>query len=97
MVDKVTSRSFVCSFVYAYNVVVGRRDLWSSLISWGINNYEPWILLGDFNNTLYLEDIKGDNRIANCDMDDFLSCTMTLGIEDAFSLGNRFTLSNGNH
>lgn len=43
--DKVTSKRFVCSFVHGFNVLAARRDLWSSLISWGINNYDPWILI----------------------------------------------------
>lgn len=97
MVDKITTKSFVCSFIYAYNVVVERRDLWSSLISWGVNNYYPWILLRDYNSTLSLEDRKGGIRIATCDMEDFLSCTITLGLEDIYSMGNRFTWLNGNH
>lgn len=66
--DKVTSKQFVCSFVYGFNTVAARRDLWNSLISWGINNNEPWILLGDFNSTLSIDDGQSGVQIANSNM-----------------------------
>lgn len=97
IVDKVTTNTFVCSFVYAFNTVAARGNLWSSLISSGINNYEPWMLLGDFNSTLSIEDRMGGVQIANSDMDEVISCATMLGLEDAYSMGNQFTWSNSHH
>lgn len=70
--NKISSQTFLCSFVYGASTPATREDLWSNLISWGVNHEEPWILLGDYN------------------------CTTTLGLEDAPSIGNFFTWSNGN-
>lgn len=67
IVDKTTSKKFACSFVYGFNIVADKRELWSSLISWGINNYDPWILLGDFNSTLFLDDRMDGIPIYNSD------------------------------
>lgn len=97
ILDKITSKSFICSFVYGFNLVATRRDLWSNMISWGINSAEPWILLGDFNNTLSLIDRMDGIQIANSDQEEFLACATTLGLQDAFSLGHQYTLSNGTH
>lgn len=41
------------------------------MLSWGINNDDPWILMGDFNSTLYLEDMIIDIQIANSNQDEF--------------------------
>lgn len=95
--DKVASKKFICSFVYSFNTVAERADLWNSLISWGVNNNEHWILLGDFNSTLNAEDRLSGIPIANSDMDAFVSCTTVLGLEDMFSIGKKFTWSNGTH
>lgn len=95
--DKIISKKFICSFVYGFNTFVSRRDLWSSLISWGINSNEPWILMGDFNSTLSVEDRSTRIQIANSDMDDFVACTSTLGLEESFSMGSKFTCTNGSH
>lgn len=97
IVDKITSKTFVCSFVYAYNLVTTRRELWSSLMSWGINILEPWMLLGDFNSTISLEDRLGGTDIANTDMQDFVSCATMLGVDDAFFVGNQYTWTNNHH
>lgn len=39
--NKTSSKQFICSFVYGANNLYERRDLCSSLISWGVNNKEP--------------------------------------------------------
>lgn len=95
--DKITSKTIICSFVYGFNLVVKRRDLWSNLISWGINHENPWLLMGDFNSTLFLEDRSTGVQIANSDQDEFLSCATMLGLQDAYSKGCHFTWTNGTH
>lgn len=54
--NKITSQTFMCSFVYAFNTLSERTDLWNSLISWGINHDDPWILLGEFNSVLSIDE-----------------------------------------
>lgn len=55
------------------------------------------MLLGDFNSTLSVEDRLGNNDIANSDLEEFIYCTTTLGVEDAFSVGNKYTWTNKHH
>ncbi|GKA07644.1 hypothetical protein Tco_0686868, partial [Tanacetum coccineum] len=54
---KATKREILCTFVYAVNLPIERRKLWSDLdihknMVWG----KAWVLLGDFNVALNLED-----------------------------------------
>lgn len=65
------------------------------MISWGVNHEEPWILLGDFNSTLSLDERQGGLSPFEADMEDLISCTTTLGLEDVSSIGNGFTWTNG--
>lgn len=55
--------SFLVSFVYAFNSEVPRRSLWSSLLRFKQNyvdgNSSPWVILGDFNVCLNLEEMEG--------------------------------------
>lgn len=56
----------------------------------------PWIVLGDFNCIFSTEDRQGGNTPTLVEMEDFLSSTSNLGLEDAFSTGSQFTWTNGN-
>ncbi|GJT71966.1 zinc knuckle CX2CX4HX4C containing protein [Tanacetum coccineum] len=50
-------KTLFCSFVYADNYYIDRRVLWSNLVGHvGLMKNRPWILLGDFNAALNLED-----------------------------------------
>lgn len=64
------------------------------MISWGVNHEDPWILLGDFNSTLSLDERQGGLSLFEVVMDEFISCTTTLGLEDVSSFGNGFTWTN---
>ena len=51
------SNTLFCSFVYADNYYVNRRALWSNLVGHAaFMRNRPWVLLGDFNAALNLED-----------------------------------------
>lgn len=91
ILDKVTSKKFVCSFVYGANTVAARRELWISLFIMGQNMNDPWIVLGDFNSILSLRDRNDGILPYNSDMDDFLTRNTLLGLEDAPSVGSHFT------
>lgn len=61
-----------------------------------MNHTDPWILLGDFNSILFSDDRQGGNSPSLAEIEDIQSCTTTLGLEDAYSIGNLFTWTNGN-
>lgn len=92
--NKINAQS-LCSFVYGASSPAAREDLWSNLISWGINHAKPWMLIADYNIVLSLDERKGSLNPHAHDMEKFLSCTTTLGLDDAPSIGNLLTWTNG--
>ncbi|GKG36114.1 RNA-directed DNA polymerase, eukaryota, reverse transcriptase zinc-binding domain protein, partial [Tanacetum coccineum] len=57
IIHKVSGRELFCSFVYANNLPVARRSLWADLeLHKNVTCGKPWILMGDFNVALNLED-----------------------------------------
>lgn len=51
------NKSFYCSIIYAGNKVDQRKSLWDSLcLHKRFVSLNPWVLLGDFNVTLNIED-----------------------------------------
>lgn len=60
-----------------------------------MNHNIPWCVLGDFNSILSIEDRQEGVTPSTVEMEDFLACTASLGMEEAYSTGNRFTRSNG--
>lgn len=93
--DKVTSHSFLCSFIYGLHSISDKRDIWNSLLSWGINHNELWIILGDFNSIFSPNERRGGVTPNVLYIEDFLSCATTLGLEDVGSTGSFYTWTNG--
>ncbi|GJW51394.1 hypothetical protein Tco_0092745, partial [Tanacetum coccineum] len=62
---KVEKKDVLCTFVYAHNKYIRRRDLWHNLeVHRHYVRNRPWCLLGDFNAVLYLEDsTAGSSRL----------------------------------
>ncbi|GJW60304.1 RNA-directed DNA polymerase, eukaryota, reverse transcriptase zinc-binding domain protein [Tanacetum coccineum] len=81
-----------CSFVYASNSGIERRSLWNKLRSFkNITSGYLWILMGDFNVTLKLEEHSvGGSRITS-DMHDFEDCVNDIEVKDVNSTGLFFT------
>ena len=62
VICKVSSVSFLGSFVYGYHSIVARRGLWEHLMRLGESLSEPWLLMGDFNSVLRHEERLGVRR-----------------------------------
>lgn len=56
---------------------------------------EPWLLIGDFNSVLSLEDKQGGNAIIAYEIADFLSFIQVNAIEDMSSLECKYIWTNG--
>ncbi|GJZ72790.1 RNA-directed DNA polymerase, eukaryota, reverse transcriptase zinc-binding domain protein [Tanacetum coccineum] len=83
---------FFCSFVYAANHGKERSDLWKELTSQKLFvNGRPWILIGDFNVTLYSHEHSARTTNINQDMQDFQDCVSLNELEDICSSGFQFT------
>lgn len=92
---KISARTFYVSFVYGLHSIVARRPLWECLSAFGRDGRKPWLVLGDFNNILEIEDRIGGNPPKPYEAMDFQNCCMDLGLSDLPSTGAKYTWSNG--
>ncbi|XP_052198247.1 uncharacterized protein LOC127805524 [Diospyros lotus] len=91
---KVTSFAFHVSFVYAFNSVISRRELWSNLVSFGDHCNGPWLALGDFNCVQSSEEKLNGLPVTSYETKDFQECCLSVGLSDMASIGCFYTWSN---
>ena len=82
------------SVVYAYNDGESRKTLWNDLYNHSRSIREPWLVMGDFNCVLKIEE-----RVSNCepnwnDVKDFNECLNEAGLTDTASTGCTYTWTN---
>nr|GEW59701.1 hypothetical protein [Tanacetum cinerariifolium] len=77
---KLERKELFCSFVYAHNRYIQRRDLWKSLcIHKHYVRDRPWCILGDFNAALFLHDSSAGNFRIDISMREFKECVDEIG------------------
>lgn len=54
--DLTTNKSWLHTFVYIYPNKERQQQLWNEVLQIKPNNSDPWLLMGDFNNILNLEE-----------------------------------------
>ncbi|GKB26479.1 RNA-directed DNA polymerase, eukaryota, reverse transcriptase zinc-binding domain protein [Tanacetum coccineum] len=83
---------FFCSFIYAANHGSKRNELWRDLTYQKlIVNNNPWVMLGDFNVTLYAHKHSMGGSTINQDMQDFKDCVAINELDDLCSTGLQYT------
>lgn len=86
------NKTVFCSFVYADNYYVNRRELWNNLVSHArLMCSRPWVLLGDFNAALNLEDHSCNGYAPDIAMHEFKDCVLNMEVSDVNSTGLHFT------
>nr|XP_043613399.1 uncharacterized protein LOC122585332 [Erigeron canadensis] len=92
VIIKATQKVVMCSFIYAHNHYVQRRSLWEDLIKHKsfVNNC-LWVLLGDFNAALNIEDKSSGSSTMDIAMRDFKACVEALGVQDVNMAGLQYT------
>ncbi|GKD20453.1 RNA-directed DNA polymerase, eukaryota, reverse transcriptase zinc-binding domain protein [Tanacetum coccineum] len=81
-----------CSFVYASNSGIEKRSLWNDLRRFkAITSGCPWILMGDFNVTLKLEEHSTGGSKVQSDMQDFGVYVNDIEVEDVNYTGLFYT------
>ena len=85
--------SFCICFVYGYNSIVLRKMLWANLRQW--KPVEPWLVIGDFNSVLSLNDRNESALVTAYETSDFYSCCRDLGLSDLMYSGCHFTWNRG--
>ncbi|XP_057504768.1 uncharacterized protein LOC130788237 [Actinidia eriantha] len=73
---------FSISFIYAFNSAVGRRPLWENLGRFSSAHHNPWILLGDLNNVLSIEERANGQPVTMYEFREFKDCCYDLGLSD---------------
>ncbi|GJV99689.1 RNA-directed DNA polymerase, eukaryota, reverse transcriptase zinc-binding domain protein [Tanacetum coccineum] len=72
---RIDNKTLFCSFIYADNYYFDRRALWSNLVGHArLMQNRPWVLLGDFNAPLNLEDHSSGGYEPNATMRKFKEC-----------------------
>ncbi|GJV95702.1 hypothetical protein Tco_1547279, partial [Tanacetum coccineum] len=89
---KATNKTMFCSFIYVGNLQTERRLLWADL---GIHRNVvcgfSWILMGDFNMALNMEDIYAGSSYFNSAMCEFKDCVTRIEVMDINSSGLHYT------
>ncbi|XP_010468589.1 PREDICTED: uncharacterized protein LOC104748682 [Camelina sativa] len=85
---------FVVSFVYAVNHQTGHQELWEEICALSRDhsvNSRPWVLLGDFNQTLNPADHSSGGTKIKKGMEEFRDCLAYANLQDLTIRGNQFT------
>lgn len=86
------NKHFFCSFIYAGNHYWYRKKLWNDLgMHKNFVNGRPWVLLGDFNVALNIEDTSTGTSGITYGMMDFKDCVESIEIEDVNRVGLHYT------
>lgn len=71
---KVSSLSFHVSFVYGFRSIVSRRPLWNNLMETTELHSTPWLLVGDFNSLLRIDEKWFGAEVSAYEVNDFMDC-----------------------
>lgn len=89
---KSTLQQFMLTVAYASNQLSDRLFLWDDLRK--LQHRMPWIVAGDFNNVLRVEEREGGNVPSVQEMQPFANCFTDCGLTDMRSRGRKFTWTN---
>ncbi|XP_019251069.1 PREDICTED: uncharacterized protein LOC109229979 [Nicotiana attenuata] len=85
---------YAISIVYGYNTVEQRRQLWDNLKAIDQMTTIPWIIGGDFNDVLQLQDRKHGNPVTRAETQDFSNRIQELKLNELNWEGDYYTWSN---
>ncbi|HET7285362.1 MAG TPA: hypothetical protein VFI70_11815 [Nitrososphaeraceae archaeon] len=89
---KADNKSVFCSFIYAHNQYIQRRELWDNLsLHKRFVGDNPWCLLGDFNATLDLNDNTSGASVMDIALREFKECVTDIEVVDINRIGLQFT------
>nr|XP_043639247.1 uncharacterized protein LOC122610317 [Erigeron canadensis] len=92
VIYKIDKKAMFCSFVYADNYYKNRRELWQNLSRHKVLvGNRPWVILGDFNSSLNLEDSFSGSSSISIGMREFKECVEMIEMFDINSMGLHYT------
>ncbi|XP_022858354.1 uncharacterized protein LOC111379243 [Olea europaea var. sylvestris] len=91
---KVTSYTFLVSFVYDFHTIVSRRPLWNNIMDLRANVSLPWMILGDFNNVPKFDEKSNGAEVTPYEIKDFANYCLHVDLTDVHSIGCLYTWTN---
>lgn len=88
---KLNQGKFALTLVYAPNELTERCLLWEKLVHLKQLVQGPWLIMGDFNNVLSVEERMGGLQPSPVEILPFQECISECGVEDMRSYGRVFT------
>ncbi|XP_074299652.1 uncharacterized protein LOC141630798 [Silene latifolia] len=82
--------TWVMSLVYGFNKLHDRSSLWTSLNQLGQLIREPWLVMGDFNNVIHMDE-RIRSVVTTAEVQDFQDCMDSCGLLDLYTFGAFFT------
>ncbi|XP_058756286.1 uncharacterized protein LOC131629522 [Vicia villosa] len=83
-----------CMAVYAHNTLNLRRKMWEELENIHKITTGPWLVMGDYNNVLSVNDRLGGNKVKESEYSDLASMMDRVGLFEKESKGDHYTWSN---
>ncbi|GJZ16448.1 RNA-directed DNA polymerase, eukaryota, reverse transcriptase zinc-binding domain protein [Tanacetum coccineum] len=81
-----------CTMVIISVIQNGKKKLWRRIsVQKSITNGEPWVIMGDFNVTLKVEEHSNGSSAPNSEMNEFAQCVREIEVGDILSFGFHFT------
>nr|GEU31439.1 hypothetical protein [Tanacetum cinerariifolium] len=92
VVHKADNKFLYYSFIYAGNKAIERHTLWADLeLHKHVVRDSPWVIMGNFNMALNIEDSYFGSSLMNATMCDFKDCVKKLEVLDINSFGLHYT------
>nr|XP_016440329.1 PREDICTED: uncharacterized protein LOC107766112 [Nicotiana tabacum] len=90
--DKNSTFTSYITFVYGLHTIQHRVSLWRSLRNIQLSG--PWLIIGDFNSVLSVDDRINGLPVHQAEMADFQDCIDDIGVGQIAKRGSRFSWSN---
>lgn len=87
---KPNGNSFLCTFIYGYSDKKGRELLWQELCTLANFVSLAWVIMGDFNVLMAIEDRIG-SAIRLAEIQPMRSCTASCQLNEVKIVGSHFT------
>ncbi|XP_021853432.1 uncharacterized protein [Spinacia oleracea] len=88
-----SDKGFFCTFIYGFNTPTERESLWAPLTSFSNLNHQAWLVMGDFNSIMEMEDRIGA-LVRLADIKPMRNCMATCNLTQVKTIGRQFTWNN---
>ncbi|KAK4731528.1 hypothetical protein R3W88_024516 [Solanum pinnatisectum] len=86
---------FDLSMVYGLHTCLDRREMWYELTQYNKRCRQPWLVMGDFNSILHIEDRVVGSQVQEAELRDFKKYLLDSGLTKLKTVGRIYTWTNG--